>query len=118
MNPSTSRRQSIPTGTSPLRIVSKHASTALFETLHALALQQRGDWGPVFTLLDAGCRDVNPKVRRRRYVRSRRPPLPRPSITQGWEAANACADACDAQDNERRDKDLALQGEKDKVKKA
>ena len=33
------------------------------------------------------------------------------------EAANACADACDAQDNERRDKDLALQGEKDKVRR-
>ena len=69
----------------------------------------------MFALLDAGCRDVNPKYEVR--SRPRRPPRPVRSLLRLLEAANACADACDAQDNERRDKDLALQGEKDKVRR-
>ncbi len=102
----------------PPKLVAKHASIALFETLHALAQRQQGDWRPVFALLEAGCRDVNPKVRAA-SLRSIAAAAPASSIhfQRLMEASNACADACDAQDNERRDKDLALQGEKDKVRR-
>ena len=72
----------------------------------------------MFALLDAGCRDVNPKVRAA-SLRSIAAAAPASSVyfQRLMEAANACADACDAQDNERRDKDLALQGEQDKVRR-
>ena len=104
-------------GTLPT-LVSKHAAAALVAILSAQAQRNQGDWAPVFVALLHDARNNNPRVRAA-ALRSIAAAAPAAATDFAvlMEATNACADACDAQDDERSAKDLALQGDTDQIRR-